>query len=268
MARTPFTDFITGLERLPNGRIHAEIPEDWMQGRTTYGGLTAALCHEAARRVAGDRPLKAVQVAFVGPSGGDVVISPTVMREGKNTAIISTDLVTEAGIAARCIFTFAAPRASQLSMRGLAPPIDLVPPGGSTGFFRDGAGPAFARHFEVRQMAGPGPLSGAETADIYLWLRHGDERARSGPYDPTHLLAIGDVPPPAAMSMMREPGMISSMTWMVEFLRPEPETEDGWWLNRSHAETASDGYSAQAMTLWSRDGTPVMVGRQTIAIFA
>ncbi len=268
MADTPYSALVAGLDRLANGRIHAVIPEDWMQGRTTYGGLTAALCHEAARRVAGGRPLKAVQVSFVGPSAGDVVISPTVLREGKNTAIVSTDLVTEAGIAARCLFTFATPRRSHLAVNHLAPPIPLKAPEDCPAYFRAGAGPAFARHFEVCQMAGPAPFSGGDTADVYLWLRHGDAAARTGSFDPTHLLAIGDVPPPAAMSMMREPGMLSSMTWMVEFLIPEPETEGGWWLSRSHAETVIDGYSAQAMTLWNRSGDPVMVGRQTVAIFA
>lgn len=265
---TTFSDLLASLDAISNGEVRAAVPENWMQGRTTYGGLTAALCHEAAKRVAGGRPLKAFQVAFVGPSGGDVVISPTVLREGKNTTAVSVDLIGEKGVAARCLFTFAAPRASHLAFQDLPVPVEIAPPETLNRYFPSGIGPAFAQNFEMQHAAGPTPLSGSETADIYLWLRHRDEAARSGPYDPTHLLSIGDVPPPAAMGMMRQPGMISSMTWMVEFLTPAPTTSDGWWLNRSHAETAIDGYSAQAMTLWNRDGEPIMVGRQTVAVFS
>ncbi|MEM7766994.1 MAG: thioesterase family protein [Pseudomonadota bacterium] len=269
MAETTFSDLIANLDRRSQGRVDAVIPEDWMQGRTTYGGLTAALCHEAGKRVAGDRPLKAAQISFVGPSGGEVVISPTVMREGKHTTAVSVDMVGEKGIAARCLFTFAAPRPSQLSMTEVPVPIALTTPeAADQRYFPRGGGPGYTQHFEMQLAGGPTLFSRAETADVYLWLRHLDTGARGGPYDPTHLFSIGDVPPPAALAMMREPGRISSMTWMVEFLTPSPSTEDGWWLNRSQAQTARDGYSAQSMTLWNRAGEPVMVGRQTVAIFS
>ena len=43
-----YSELIAGLKRGTNGRIEATITDDWLQGRTTYGGLTAALCLEAA----------------------------------------------------------------------------------------------------------------------------------------------------------------------------------------------------------------------------
>ena len=48
------------------------IPETWKQGRTAYGGLTAALCLQAAMPLAGGLPVRAAQVAFVGPVNGTV----------------------------------------------------------------------------------------------------------------------------------------------------------------------------------------------------
>ena len=266
MTYTSFSQLIDGLECLSHGRIHAVIPDNWMQGRTTYGGLTAALCHESARKVADGRPLRAVQVAFVGPSGGDVVVSPTVLREGKNATFVSTDLVTEQGVAARCLFTFGASRPSSLSLKTLPMP-DVQPPQGLPRYIPENQGPGFTVHFDMEHCLGPGPFSGADHADVGMWLRHRDPEARTRPVDPTHLLSIADVPPPAAMAMMSERGPISSMTWMVEFLADAPETEDGWWLSRSTAETAMGGYSSQAMTLWNRAGQPILVGRQTVAIF-
>ena len=46
----------------------ATIPAEWMQGRTSYGGLSSALALEAARKLADDLPpLRSATVNFVGP---------------------------------------------------------------------------------------------------------------------------------------------------------------------------------------------------------
>jgi hypothetical protein len=85
--------------------------------------------------------------------------------------------------------------------------------------------------------------------------------------DAVSLLALADAPPPAAMSMFKEPGRISSMTWMAEFLTEDIETTDRWFLARHVAQTARNGYSSQEMLLWNKDRQPIMIGRQTIALF-
>lgn len=262
----PYSDLITGLKRGAKGRLETVIPEDWMQGRTTYGGLTAALSHEAARELAEGRPVRSVQIAFVGPVGGEVVVSPSLLRAGRAASFVNVDVVTEKGVMARALFVFGEARPSTISLSALTAP-EAPAPEGLQRFFPPQGGPNFARHFEVQHAGGPGPLAGAETADVRMWLRHRDEAARAGPVDATNLLSLADVPPPAAMSLFRAPGPLSSMSWMAEFLTDAPATQAGWWLSRSVAETAADGYSSQAMTLWSRDGTPVMAGRQTVAIF-
>ena len=58
------------------------------------------------------------------------------------------------------------------------------------------------------------------------------------------------------------------MTWALDFLSYDIETEGGWWLIRASAESVLNGYSSQAMTVWNSIGKPVLVGRQNIAIFA
>ena len=258
-----YSELIAGLKRGTHGRIEAAIPDDWMQGRTTYGGLTAALCLEAALELVPDMPVRAAQVAFIGPVGGDVVISPSVLRRGKSSAFVNADLVTEAGIMARCIFTFGAKRASALDQRSRQRP-DVQGPEACPSFFGSGRRPTFANHFNVRLAAGQPPMSGAERGDMVLWLRHKDEGAL---WNPTTLLSIADAPPPAAMSMMTEPAPISSMTWMAEFLTDEITTTEGWFLAHHEAQATKDGYSSQSMRLWNADGEPVMIGRQTIAVF-
>ena len=51
------------------------IPDEWMQGRTTYGGLSAALCLQAVQNQFVDLPeLRTAQINFIGPAGGTVTI--------------------------------------------------------------------------------------------------------------------------------------------------------------------------------------------------
>jgi hypothetical protein len=56
-------------QRVRDGdRVTFSIPPDWMQGRTSFGGLIAAVSTQAMRDVAGsDWPLRALQTSFIGP---------------------------------------------------------------------------------------------------------------------------------------------------------------------------------------------------------
>jgi acyl-CoA thioesterase len=91
----------------------AHIAEDWQQGRTTYGGLTAALCVEAALRSApGLPPLRSAQFAFVGPASGAVRMTSTVLRQGKSTVFIAADCSAHKGSQRmqRCVLAPSDPR--------------------------------------------------------------------------------------------------------------------------------------------------------------
>lgn len=240
-----------------------DVPDSWMQGRTAYGGLTAALCLEAARKLAPELPVRAVQVAFVGPVSGTVTCKAELLRRGKNTAFVSVRMTGEDGALADCIMTFGAARPSRLDFAHLPAP-DVPAAADARSYFRNHPGPAFAQNFDLLLAGGAPPMSGADKADIAIWMRHKDPAARP---DAVSLLALADAPPPAAMSMFTEPGRISSMTWMAEFLTDDIQTEDGWFLARHTAQTSRNGYSSQEMLMWNAQRQPVMVGRQTIALF-
>src|SRR5271165_3551282 len=78
------------------------VPDDWLQGRTLYGGLSAALCVEAAARTFSELPpLRSAQFSFVGPASGAVRLVPSILRKGKSTVFVAVDLIGEAGLATR-----------------------------------------------------------------------------------------------------------------------------------------------------------------------
>ncbi len=259
-----YTDLISSIAFSADNTARVTVPEDWMQGRTTYGGLTAALSLKAALPLAGGRPLRSAQVAFVGPASGELVSVPTVLREGKNTAFISVRMTGAEGVVAECIFAFGAARESSLDFSNMiAPEVSL--PDETQQFFPDESRrPGYSNHFNVRLARGGRPISGAPDGEMVLWLRHRDETA---PMDAVTLLSIADSPPPAALSMLTSVGRVSSMTWMAEFLTDDISTGDGWFLAQHIAQTVQQGYSSQAMRLWNSDGEPLMVGRQTVAVF-
>jgi acyl-CoA thioesterase len=238
--------------------------DDWLQGRTIYGGLAAAFCVEAAARQFGELPpLRSAQFAFAGPAAGTVTLRPTLLRKGKSTVFASVDLIGEAGLATRATLCFGAARASGMTFGSVAAP--AVPePDGLPVFLRPFPGLNFVQHFDSRLADGYFPFSGDKEPTMTLWLRHRDAEA---PASATALVALADALPPAAMVRFRQHGPISTMTWAIDMLTDRLETEEGWWLVRSTAETIIDGYSSQAMTVWNAARQPVMVCRQNIAVF-
>lgn len=247
-----------------NDRYSLTIPADWMQGRTTYGGLSAALCYETARRAFADLPpLRSALVSFIGPAGGAVEGRAAMLREGKSVRFVEADLRGEKGLAARAAFAFGASRASAFNaVYAPAPPMRA--PDDCPVYMGEGVGPHFTQHFDTRLLKGARPVSASAEHDHFIWVRHKDGEADGL----AALIALADMPPPAVMPMFSEAAPISSMTWMVNILADAPRTEDGWWLLRSRAENASNGYSSQDMLVWNRRGELVVAGRQSVAIFA
>lgn len=260
------TDFTRLLDELRavDGGLAADIPPDWMQGRTTYGGLSAALCLEATLRAhPGLPPLRSAQISFVGPAGGPVKISSTLLRQGRSVAFAGADLHSEQGLATRAVFAFGAGRASAFE-RTFMPQPDVPAPEECDVYISGPLAPPFAQHYESRLARGGRPVTGSSEHDHFIWVRHRDAGAASI----VGLLALADMPPPAMMPMFTEFAPISSMTWQVNFLAAAPQTRDRWWLLQSRAENAAEGYSSQDMLVWNRDGEMVIAGRQSVAIFA
>jgi acyl-CoA thioesterase len=261
---TEFTKLLEGFQR-DGDAWTVTVSDDWLQGRTVYGGLGAALCLEATQRSIPDLPpLRSAQVSFAGPATGRLRLKPSVLRRGKSTVFTSTDLSGDDGFATRAMLCFGAARSSIMAVDTVgaqtpAPP-DQCPP------FFNGAPPFlhFLQHIEGKS-AGPNlPFSGAAEPDMTIWLRHRDPALKPSLVS---LLALADAPPPGVLAMAAKPGAISTMTWSIDLLTDRIETEDGWWLVRVKADNAADGYTSQAMTVWNAKGVPTMISRQHVATF-
>lgn len=243
----------------------AEIlpPPHWFQGRTVYGGLTAALALQAAIRAApaDAPPLRAAQVAFVGPASGALRFQPRVLREGKSSVSVDVEASSDGEPALRALFVFAAARASRIahdfSQRPQAPAAADCPR-----LPQHELAPRFLGNFDVRIAGGSPPVSGAATPEFIAWVRHLDD---SGVDPAVALVALADALPPAALASFTEMAPVSSIAWSFELF--DPPAGRGWFLLRSFSQHAAHGYSVQDMEIWDESGRRVLAGRQSVALY-
>lgn len=262
MSTAAFSDILASLTQ-DAGAFRVESSEQWRQGRTLFGGLSACLAVACAKKAFPDLPaLRSAQVTFIAPVTGQLVLSPRIVRAGKSTTFVTVVGTTEAGTALQVILVFGHARRSSYSYRGLPMP-RVAPPDALPNFFGASFAPRFTDNFEGRLAGGAPPVSGAVKPECLAWLRHRD---RSAPDDITSLIVLGDALPPAAMAMFATFAPISTITWSVDILGDRISGAE-WHLMHVEAETLADGYSSQRMVLWDATGAPVLIARQNIAIF-
>jgi len=257
-----FSATLAGLCREGESFVVAPGAE-WLQGRTIYGGLSAALAIEAAQRMFPDLPpLRGAQIAYVGPSSGSLSIRPQILRAGRSASFVSVSVSSDGAAALQATLCFAAHRPSALSYQELARP-SAPAPQSCEPFFNAVFAPRSSRQFDGRIAGGGRAVSAAATPSLLLWLRHRDETA---PDTVSSIVALADAPPPGAFTMFKTPAPISTMTWSFELLA-DAFKSTAWHLARSFGDVVEGGYSSQSTCLWDTDGRPVIVGRQLVALY-
>jgi acyl-CoA thioesterase len=242
-------------------RHHLHGAAGWMQGRTMYGGASSFIAYCAAIRSFPDLPpLRAAQIGFIGPVGEAIEAQATMLRTGKSVSHVETTLWCDGALAHRATWLFGRARdgngykpADRLEQ--LTPPEQAEPVPASPG------SPAFVRRMDLRRAA---PRGGDGQIAIRRWVRLKD-RAGLDPY--AELVAIGDTLPPGSMRAMQRPGPLSSINWSLTLLGEHPVTRDGWWLLETASNHMADGFSSETLRMWNTDGTEVMRGLQSVAIF-
>ncbi|MET0307186.1 MAG: thioesterase family protein [Sphingomonas sp.] len=257
---TPIADILAARTPLDAG-FTCIVPGDWMQGRTSYGGLSAALALQAALELEpGMPPLRSAQVAFIGPLAGTVTVTATKLRRGRNAAFVQADVSSEAGLGLRATFVFMAPLASAIA-HDTARRAPIAPPAPEAEIYTGPDDGFFTSNFNFHD---PKAAKGAAE-----WLRWARLRARDGLHPMVELMAIGDALPPAAFKLVEDRrAPLSSLDWQINFVATAPTTDDGWWLLSAIADVAREGYSSQRMALWNAGGDLIAEAMQGVAIFA
>lgn len=248
------------------GRLSLQVGDDWLQGRSVFGGLQAAIAVAAMRGcVAAELPLRTLQMTFIAPiPGGSVRAVAQLLRSGKSAVHVQARLEDEdGGLLALVIGVFGSARESRVE-RIVAPPVAVA--GTSTPLpFMPGVTPNFMQHFKVALGAGAMPFTNTPVTRNRFEVGLRDDGAMSE----SHLLALADFVPPVALSWMQGVSPGSSLTWMLELLVDSyaDQALTGWHVE-AEMVAARDGYTSQSTTIWAPDGHAVALSRQTMVVFA
>ncbi|QXH48642.1 thioesterase family protein [Pseudomonas xanthosomatis] len=263
-----FTELLAAARAHPDA---VSVPADWAQGRAVFGGLMAAMLHEAMRlKLADDRPVRSLAITFVGPAAPEVPISleVEVLREGKAVSTLLGRAVQNGQVVTLVQGSFGAGRPSVVAVEALPAaalkPLEQAAP--ELPFIK-GVTPEFMRHVALRWAVGGLPFSGNASRQMGGWVRLRD--VAEAPAQAAHVLALVDAWPPSLLPHLKQPAAGSTLTWTIEFIQPAPALSTLDWC-RYVVETqhARDGYGHAAAALWTAEGELVALSRQTVTVFA
>ena len=259
---TPFSVLLSRVQA-GEGAAMLDVPEDWLQGRTLFGGLQAVVGLAAMRTLAPEAPLRSLQVTFLAPvPGGPVRARARILRSGKSATHVEARIVDGENTLAFMVAVFGLPRPSAVSLRPRQP--EVTPGNPIKVPFVPGVTPNFTQHFKARWIVGGLPWSGASQPDNVIELAMRDQ----GNATEYHVVMMADFIPPIALSYLTTPVAAASLTWMLELL-PEDVGSlplDGWRIDATMS-AAHSGYINQSLMLWGPGGVPVALGRQTMVVF-
>jgi acyl-CoA thioesterase len=242
----------------------ASISEDWLQGRSAFGGLQAALAVQVMRElISEDIPLRSLQVAFIAPIPASTVrMDAKILRQGKSVIQVEARFLDGDTTACLVIGVFGASRESALRVLPAQPAVEAM---ASPHVLRyvPGLLPQFTQHFEARWLQGDIPFTGSKKTSQVVEVGLKDE----GVADEAQIIAFADFIPPVALSMLQQPAPGSSLTWMLElFADSRGLPLDGWRID-AQLQAAQDGYTSQQVMLWGPNGEPVALSRQSMVVF-
>lgn len=244
------------------GTLTLEVPEDWMQGRSVFGGLQVAIALRAMRALVPDVPLRTLQATFLAPVAGLVRARAQVLRIGKSATHVEARIVDGTATLALVIGVFGTARSSVVAVAPTQPPIkadhSLELP------YIPGVVPIFTQHFAARWLRGMPPFTGDTGCDHVLEVEMRDE----GQATEAHVVAIADYIPPLALTHLTTPAPGSTLTWMMELLtdRVDHLPLAGWRVD-AQLVAARDGYTSQSVMIWGPGGEPVALSRQSMMVF-
>ena len=263
MNPTPLSVLISRVQS-EKGAATLDVPDDWLQGRTLFGGMQAVVGVAAMRTLEPEAPLRSLQVIFLAPvPGGPVRAVARILRSGKSTTHVEARIVDGDNTLALMVGIFGLPRASAVALRPRQPAAPAV----ANAFDLPripGVTPNFTQHFNARWLAGGPPWTGASEPENVIELSMRD----TGNATEHHVLAMADFIPPIALSFLKTPVPAASLNWMLELVAEDVESLplEGWRID-AQMTAANHGYINQSLTLWGPGGMPVALGRQTMVVF-
>ncbi len=257
-------DILANLENSDSNSTR--FSENWSQGRSAFGGLSAAFAVTAMRKkLAQPRTIRSLMVSFIAPvAPGEVSVEAKILRQGKNVTQCSASVISGGQIALQAMAAFGSSRAA---FKPATAGNKELPNRDNGIFFADNAKrlPHFLQYFEGCWIDGGIPFSGNYKPFMNMWVRHTQDVSR---FPIEKLVAIADIPPPVLLSHFEKPPVpASSLTWSLEFVVAPEELTGEWFYLEFEVEAAADGYTQQSGRIYDEVGRLVALTRQCMVYF-
>lgn len=244
------------------------ITKAWSQGRTVFGGLSAAMLYTAAKSyVDQERVIRSMTTNFVGPLLFDMpfTINVEVIREGKNVSQVLVRAVQDGKNCVLSLCCFAKGRTSKTFVENNDLHNMVLPEKAKFIPNIPKVTPKFLRHYDLSIESGGLPFTGKSSSNYYGWMRMSKPPPR---IDEAHIISMIDAWPPTLIQQLRWPAPASTVSWNLEFIYPHGEfLPTDWFAFKEDTRQAADGYGHTEATIWDASGKVIALSRQTTAVF-
>lgn len=232
-----------------------------IENASPHGGLLAAACLKAARAHLGSSapPLRSLTIQYLSaPKFSEVVVRPRTLRAGRSITFLTVEATQDDKRVINVVASFGDsdntvghrpqdfPRVAQPEALEISPANPMIP-----------------RHAALIEQAYAGGgkfFSSGKDAMYQFWRRIID----GGPLNEDRALFMIDAMLPPLHATTDRMHRCASADLRYDFISPlTPElTPDGWALFEFRARDWSGGWTIDEVTVWSRTGRVLALGRQ------
>ncbi len=247
------------------------VDASWGQGRTLFGGLSAALAFNKVRQnIDPKRPLRSLAVNFSGQALADTPFSleQQVLSNGKSISQVNGQVLQNERIVTQICACFGLERQSSIEIS--SPKIELPKLGSHQRFnYMKGVTPEFVKHFEFEYCKGQFPFSNSPSNELAGWVRFKEPGEE---FTEAHLIALIDSWPPTVLQKLKSFVPCATVSWNVEIVQPlslleHPLQADDWLYYDAEIKQAHHGYVHTEAKIYSSDGTLLALSRQLVAVY-
>lgn len=245
------------------------IDSGWGQGRSAFGGLTAALVLTHIEQQTGltDRDLRTINIHFCGAVMLDESCEFThrVLSNGKSVFQVEGQLLQNGEVKTQIVACFGAQRQSSIQIN----PSPIKPPKSLSEAmvfpFTPGRTPEFVRYFDLRLTSDNPPYSGAKEGGVSGWMRF---KEPTEVLNDSAMIVLIDAWPPAVLPLLTTQAPASTITWNLEFIQPrEPLKTKDYLFYDCDVVQADLGYAHTDAKIFHPNGQLLAVSRQLVGVY-
>lgn len=247
------------------------VDGSWGQGKTTFGGMSAALALTGIERDFSPKvPLRSLSIHFCGAlvTEQPYDVQTRELKSGRSISHLQAEVIQNESCATVVTACYGNRRDSDVVVEPETIPVGTPGSGTQLGYIA-GITPEFVRHIDFRYVSGGLPFSNSEDNHIHGWMRFQDS---AGPMTEAHLVALIDAWPPTTLQKLKSFAPCASITWSLEFMNsPQdgdtPLTAGDWLYYEAEIMEAHGGYAHTTAKIYRTDGTLLALSRQLVVVY-